>query len=145
MKPGMALCRSITCLRRVAAKAAEPRTMRPENHWYSAKLPMCRQWRQILESGREVGSATPQMPRRGAGAKKLDILPDNHMQPANLANASRCGARTRSGAECRSPAVRGKRRCRMHGGNSCGAPKGNRNAWKHGDRSAQTEDRKSGV
>jgi len=27
----------------------------------------------------------------------------------------------------------------MHGGNSCGAPKGNRNAWKHGDRSAQTE------
>ena len=23
-------------------------------------------------------------------------------------------------------------RCRMHGGNSPGAPKGNRNAWKHG-------------
>ncbi|WP_443478159.1 HGGxSTG domain-containing protein [Novosphingobium aerophilum] len=61
------------------------------------------------------------------------------MQPANLASAPRCGARTRSGAECRSPAVRGKQRCRMHGGNSCGAPKGNRNAWKHGDRSAQTE------
>ena len=28
----------------------------------------------------------------------------------------RCGARTRGGSPCRSPAVRGKRRCRMHGG-----------------------------
>ena len=37
----------------------------------------------------------------------------------------RCGARTRSGSPCRSPAVKGKRRCRMHGA-FCGAPKGNR-------------------
>ena len=28
----------------------------------------------------------------------------------------RCGAKTRSGNACRSPAVRGKKRCRMHGG-----------------------------
>jgi glucans biosynthesis protein len=28
-------------------------------------------------------------------------------------------------------------RCRMHGGKSTGAPKGNRNAWKHGLRSAE--------
>ncbi|HYS87985.1 MAG TPA: HGGxSTG domain-containing protein, partial [Bradyrhizobium sp.] len=28
----------------------------------------------------------------------------------------RCGAKIRSGGSCRSPAVRGKRRCRMHGG-----------------------------
>jgi hypothetical protein len=27
-------------------------------------------------------------------------------------------------------------RCRMHGGKSTGAPKGNRNAWKHGAYSA---------
>jgi glucans biosynthesis protein len=26
----------------------------------------------------------------------------------------------------------------MHGGKGSGAPKGNRNAWKHGARSAQT-------
>lgn len=46
----------------------------------------------------------------------------------------RCGARTRSGSSCRSPAVTGKRRCRMHGGaEGTGAPKGNRNAWKHGE------------
>ena len=45
----------------------------------------------------------------------------------------RCGARIRSGGSCRSPAVRGKRRCRMHGGAAgSGAPKGNRNARRHG-------------
>ena len=49
----------------------------------------------------------------------------------------RCLARTRSGTECQSPAVKGKRRCRMHGGTNPGPPKGNRNAWKHGGRSAE--------
>jgi hypothetical protein len=57
-------------------------------------------------------------------------------QPAILASAPRCGARTRSGLSCRSPAVNGSRRCRMHGGKGSGAPCGNRNAWKHGMRSA---------
>ncbi len=28
----------------------------------------------------------------------------------------------------------------MHGGTNPGAPKGNRNAWKHGDRSAEAEE-----
>lgn len=28
----------------------------------------------------------------------------------------------------------------MHGGKNSGAPKGNRNAWKHGDRSAEAEE-----
>ncbi|WP_283814613.1 HGGxSTG domain-containing protein [Bradyrhizobium australiense] len=45
----------------------------------------------------------------------------------------RCGARIRSGGACRSPAVRGKKHCRMHGGApGSGAPKGNQNACKHG-------------
>ena len=45
----------------------------------------------------------------------------------------RCGAKTRSGKPCRSPAVSGKRRCRMHGGApGSGAPRGNKNALKHG-------------
>ena len=42
-----------------------------------------------------------------------------------------CGAKTRKGTPCRSPAMRNGR-CRMHGGKSMGAPKGNQNAWKHG-------------
>lgn len=28
----------------------------------------------------------------------------------------------------------------MHGGKNSGAPKGNRNAWKHGNRSAEAEE-----
>ena len=31
-------------------------------------------------------------------------------------------------------------RCRMHGGKATGAPKGNRNAWKHGKYSAEHRD-----
>lgn len=45
----------------------------------------------------------------------------------------RCGAKTRAGTPCQSPAVAGKERCRMHGGaNGSGAPKGNQNALKTG-------------
>jgi hypothetical protein len=45
----------------------------------------------------------------------------------------RCGAKTRRGGVCRSPAVRGKKRCRMHGGaQGAGAPRANQNARKHG-------------
>jgi hypothetical protein len=44
-----------------------------------------------------------------------------------------CGARTRSGGSCRSPAVHGKKRCRMHGAApGSGAPRGNQNARSHG-------------
>jgi hypothetical protein len=69
----------------------------------------------------------------------LESSTDNPMQPENLANAPRCGAKTRSGKSCQSPAVRERNRCRMHGGTNGGAPKGNRNAWKHGNRSAEAE------
>lgn len=46
-----------------------------------------------------------------------------------------CGARTRSGAPCHSPAM-ANGRCRMHGGTSPGAPRGNSNALKYGYYSA---------
>lgn len=61
------------------------------------------------------------------------------MQPAQLAKAPRCLAQTRAGKLCQSPAVHGKRRCRMHGGTNPGAPSGNNNAWKHGAYSADTK------
>ena len=56
--------------------------------------------------------------------------------------SGRCGAKTRSGAPCRSHPVHGRYRCRMHGGTSPGAPKGNRNAWKHGLCSAAAKARR---
>jgi hypothetical protein len=57
----------------------------------------------------------------------------------------RCGATTRAGTPCLSPSVRGKARCRMHGGAAgSGAPPGNRNAVKDGlhTRSAIDEGRR---
>jgi len=45
----------------------------------------------------------------------------------------RCDAKARSGGACRSPAVSGRKRCRMHGGaHGSGAPRANQNACKHG-------------
>ena len=48
-------------------------------------------------------------------------------------NAPRCQARSkRSGQQCKAPAVRGKKVCRMHGARS-GAPRGKRHGnYKHG-------------
>ena len=58
-------------------------------------------------------------------AHKRNVVP--------MLSSTRCGARTRSGGSCRSPAVDRKKRCRMHGGApGSGAPLGNQNALKHG-------------
>jgi glucans biosynthesis protein len=52
----------------------------------------------------------------------------------------RCGARTRAGTPCRAPAVKAKRRCRLHGGaKRSGAQPGNTNALKHGFYAAAAE------
>jgi hypothetical protein len=58
---------------------------------------------------------------------------DHRRNTGPMTGSPRCGARTRAGTPCRAPAVAGKRRCRMHGGaKGSGAPRGNRNAFKHG-------------
>ncbi len=58
----------------------------------------------------------------------------NHKRNTDpMINSARCGAKTRTGTPCKSPAVHGKNRCRMHGGaEGSGAPKGNKNALKNG-------------
>lgn len=63
---------------------------------------------------------------------------------APMRSSPRCGAKTRSGKPCRSPIVRGRKRCRMHGGaKGAGAPPGNQNALKHGLYTSQAmEERK---
>ncbi len=60
-------------------------------------------------------------------------MSDHACDTGPMLASPRCGARTRCGGACRAPAVRGKKRCRMHGGaKGSGAPKANRNARKHG-------------
>ena len=52
--------------------------------------------------------------------------------------ALRCHAKSkRSGLQCQAPAARGSSVCRMHGAGG-GAPKGNKNALKHGNFTAET-------
>ncbi|CZG51755.1 HGGxSTG domain-containing protein [Legionella pneumophila serogroup 1] len=58
-------------------------------------------------------------------------------------SAPRCGARTKgnSGKPCRCPVVKGKSRCRVHGGaKGSGAPRGNRNALKNGANTAEAKE-----
>lgn len=59
----------------------------------------------------------------------------NPMQKKNypFLNSPRCGAKTRKRTACQAPAVKSKKRCRMHGGaKGNGAPLGSSNALKHG-------------
>jgi hypothetical protein len=61
------------------------------------------------------------------------VTGDHPRNTGPMLASPRCGANTRSGCPCRSPAVSGKKRCRMHGGApGTGAPKQNQNALKHG-------------
>jgi hypothetical protein len=60
-------------------------------------------------------------------------MSDHASNTGPMLASPRCGAKIRCGGSCRSPAVRGKRRCRMHGGApGSGAPRGNQNARQHG-------------
>jgi uncharacterized protein YjcR len=55
----------------------------------------------------------------------------------DMRQALRCHAKSkRSGSPCQAPAMRGHNVCRMHGAGG-GAPKGNRNALKHGGFTAE--------
>ncbi len=68
-----------------------------------------------------------------AGTHKRNVKP--------MQAAVRCGAKTRSGHACKSPAVNAGKRCRMHGGKGSGAPAGNRNALKNGVYTAKMRER----
>lgn len=67
----------------------------------------------------------------------------NGNNPGDPSKAPRCLAKTRRGGQCRAPAVRGRRRCRLHGGLSTGpkTPEGlsrsKRANYKHGEYSAE--------
>lgn len=57
-------------------------------------------------------------------------------------NAPRCGAKTKNnhGLPCRLAAMKGKTRCRVHGGaKGSGAQRGNKNALKHGFTTAKAK------
>jgi hypothetical protein len=67
----------------------------------------------------------------GGGDEKLTGNPMDQsriMAPLeHIRTAQRCGARTRAGGVCQCPAIRDRKRCRLHGGRSPGAPRGRDN------------------
>jgi len=77
----------------------------------------------------------------GGGQQKLGSNPMNQSVEARLGNlrrAARCGAKTRAGSPCQCPAIRGRRRCRLYGGLSPGAPRGSKNGnFKNGNWTAE--------
>jgi len=72
----------------------------------------------------------------GVGRKIADnpMNQDVEARLRNLRRVPRCGALTRAGTACQCPAIRGRKRCRLHGGLSPGAPRGHRNGnYKNGN------------
>lgn len=64
----------------------------------------------------------------------------NGADPDLLTAAALCGAKNRRGLPCRCPAMRGKKRCRLHGGKSPGAPKGRGNGnYRHGGEAGEVK------
>jgi hypothetical protein len=68
----------------------------------------------------------------------------NGNPPGDWTTAPRCGALTRRKTPCQCPAMRGRRRCRLHGGKStgprtaAGLERSRRARWKHGAYSRET-------
>jgi hypothetical protein len=50
-----------------------------------------------------------------------------HLTLRRVAQVRQCGARTPSGTSCQRRPIGGRNRCRLHGGLSPGAPRGQRN------------------
>src|SRR5208283_3251376 len=88
----------------------------------------------LRRAGRRSSAMSGPRPRGQGQAKKRR----NNPMLLDMRRASRCRAKSkRSGLQCGAPAVRGAYVSRMHGA-SGGAPKGNRNALKHGEFAAET-------
>src|SRR5215203_4911868 len=92
----------------------------------------------VIVSDKSPASATQNAPKARALQAKARFhrgqagstgVRDHARNTGPMLASPRCGAKTRSGCSCRSPAVHGKKRCRMHGGaQGSGAPKANQNA-----------------
>jgi hypothetical protein len=90
---------------------------------------------------RGTGRSYPQ-----GGRQNFEINPmkEDETRLGDPRRAPKCGAKTRVGTPCRRPAMRGRTRCRLHGGLSPGAPRGAKNGnFRNGDWTAEAiEERK---
>src|SRR5918998_2551791 len=88
-----------------------------------------------IPEAKPLSAPSPTPEGEGVHNKRLDNpMQRTIRQPLSLRMVPRCCAMTRSGRLCQSPRVKGKARCRMHGGaKGSGAPKGPGNGqYRHG-------------
>ncbi|MBX7145687.1 MAG: hypothetical protein K1X44_00065 [Alphaproteobacteria bacterium] len=63
-----------------------------------------------------------------------------------LSVSLRCGAKTRKGISCLTRPIKGKKRCRMHGGTNPGTPHGSLHGrYKHGFYSKKAVEERSSL
>jgi hypothetical protein len=84
--------------------------------------------------------------KEGGSKKSADNPMDHDIEGRlkNLKRAPRCGAMTRAGGICQRPPLSGRRRCRLHGGLSPGAPRGMKNGnYRNGHWTAEAMEERS--
>lgn len=87
----------------------------------------------IAAADRKIARAVAQGDKAIARAVAAEADDTPNGAKSSPCAARRCGAKTRSGGRCRSAAIAGKKRCRMHGGaHGSGGQRGNSNARKAG-------------
>lgn len=90
----------------------------------------------VQAGGQAVSAPSRQRGEGSAGERRNNPMQRRPPRRLPMHLSPRCGAQTRRGTRCQCPAMPNGR-CRMHGGKSPGAPKGNLNAFKHGRYTAE--------
>ena len=131
ISPGNALPISPSAEGAASRRINECHRGRPASHLYYTHRATCAKAQAAHRRGpRLLANRRLRRFRSGAVEKMTGDHPRN---TGPMLSSLRCGAKTRSGKPCGSPAVSGRKRCRMHGGApGSGAPRGNKNALKHG-------------
>lgn len=75
---------------------------------------------------RNSGKEAVYVARESERHRPVKLLASDRVDGVSVEQA-RCGARTPTGTPCQRPAIRGRKRCRLHGGLSPGAPRGQEN------------------
>jgi hypothetical protein len=74
-----------------------------------------------------------------------EINPMEQEALSHLSHARRCGAKTKEGP-CQRRAIHGRKRCRLHGGLSPGAPRGRGNGnYRQGDWTIEAQEERKWV
>ena len=100
----------------------------------------------LIQGGVTMLGETKQKNEQSTSCNQRVVYLRNGVRQGNPNKAPRCNAKAKStGKQCQAPAMRGKTKCRLHGGKSTGArtteglEKCRKANWKHGGYSMETK------